>query len=52
MSIRYAREIGAEQKKALPAKTPLTAGRTFSPRELDRLNRITIHLEIIAGRPR
>jgi 23S rRNA (guanine745-N1)-methyltransferase len=52
MSIRYTREIGAEQKKELPAMTPLTAGRTFSPRELDCLNRITIHLEIIAGRPR
>jgi 23S rRNA (guanine745-N1)-methyltransferase len=51
-SIFYTRALCAEQKRELSAMTPLTAGGTFSARELNCLNRITIHLEIIAGRPR
>ncbi|MDR2087934.1 MAG: methyltransferase domain-containing protein [Clostridiales Family XIII bacterium] len=50
-NVRYARALGAEQKRALPAMTPLTAGRTVDPGALDSLRRVTIDLEIVAGRP-
>ncbi|MDR2355444.1 MAG: methyltransferase domain-containing protein [Clostridiales Family XIII bacterium] len=49
--IRYVCAPQAEQKKALPAMTPLTAGKHIDPAALETLRRITIDLEIIAGRP-
>jgi 23S rRNA (guanine745-N1)-methyltransferase len=51
VNIRYVRKLRAEEKKALPAMTPLTAGRTFDPCALDSLQCVTIDLEIVAGRP-
>jgi 23S rRNA (guanine745-N1)-methyltransferase len=42
---------GAEQKKFLPAMTPLTAGKAIDPAALESLRSVTIDLEIIAGRP-
>jgi 23S rRNA (guanine745-N1)-methyltransferase len=53
-SVRYVRALHtlrAEQKKSLPAMTPLTAGRRIEPSALDALDRITIHLEVLVGRP-
>ncbi|MDR1572832.1 MAG: methyltransferase domain-containing protein [Clostridiales Family XIII bacterium] len=49
--IRYACALRAEQKQVLPAMTPLTAGRTLAPSALDSLHRVTIDLEVLAGRP-
>jgi 23S rRNA (guanine745-N1)-methyltransferase len=50
--IRYVCALRAEQKKALPAMTPLTAGKGIDPSALESLRGITIDLRIIAGRPR
>jgi 23S rRNA (guanine745-N1)-methyltransferase len=49
--IRYTNALRAEQKRTLPAMTPLTAGKTFAPSALDALESLTIHLEVVAGRP-
>ncbi|MDR2771395.1 MAG: methyltransferase domain-containing protein [Clostridiales Family XIII bacterium] len=50
-NIRYRCALQAEQKKALPAMTPLTAGKNLDPSALDSLHCLTIDLEIVAGRP-
>ncbi|MDR2133454.1 MAG: methyltransferase domain-containing protein [Clostridiales Family XIII bacterium] len=50
-SVRYFRALRPEQKKVLPAMTPLTAGKTPDPVALDSLRRVTVDLEIVAGRP-
>jgi 23S rRNA (guanine745-N1)-methyltransferase len=49
--IRYVRALRAEQKQVLPAMTPLTAGKAFAPSALEALERVTIHLEAVVGRP-
>ncbi|MDR2296078.1 MAG: methyltransferase domain-containing protein [Clostridiales Family XIII bacterium] len=50
-NVRYVCAPRAEQKKALPAMTPLTAGKHIDSSALEALRVITIDLEIIAGRP-